>query len=279
MSTTIETTLHRSELESHAALKAGAVPDQVSARRLAGKIAVITGGSTGMGLATAKRFVQEGADHVFITGRRKDALDAAVAEIGEKATGVPGDVASLSDLDRLYESVDGYGRQIDVVFANAGISQIAPFGTVDEKFYDLHFDANVKGLFFTVQKALPQLKDGAAIILNASIATIKGFPGISVYSATKAAVRSFARTWTNELRERRIRVNAISPGHIDTPIFESWQQGEALTQMKEELAKNVPLGRLGDPDEIAKAVAFLASDDASYISGIELFVDGGVAQI
>jgi NAD(P)-dependent dehydrogenase (short-subunit alcohol dehydrogenase family) len=232
-----------------------------------------------MGLATAKRFVLEGADHVFITGRRKDALDAAIAEIGEKATGVPGDVASLNDIDRLYESVDGYGRKIDVVFANAGISQIAPFGTVDEKFYDLHFDANVKGLFFTVQKALPLLKDGASIILNASIATIKGFPGISVYSATKAAVRSFARTWTNELRERHIRVNAISPGHIDTPIFDSWQQGEALTQMKAELAKNVPLGRLGDPDEIAKAVAFLASDEASYISGIELFVDGGVAQI
>jgi NAD(P)-dependent dehydrogenase (short-subunit alcohol dehydrogenase family) len=152
-------------------------------------------------------------------------------------------------------------------------------GTVDEKFFDLHFDANVKGLFFTVQKALPLLKDGASIILNASIATIKGFPGISVYSATKAAVRSFARTWTNELRERRIRVNAISPGNIDTPIFESWQQGEALKQMKQELAKNVPLGRLGDPDEIAKAVAFLASDEASYISGIELFVDGGLAQV
>ncbi len=279
MSATTETSLHSPDLASHAAPKASAVLNHVGARKLAGKVAVITGGSTGMGLATAKRFVLEGADHVFITGRRKDALDAAVAEIGEKATGVPGDVGSLNDLDRLYESVDGYGRKIDVVFANAGVSQIATLGTVDEKFFDLHFDANVKGLFFTVQKALPLLKDGASIILNASIATIKGFPGISVYSATKAAVRSFARTWTNELRERHIRVNAISPGHIDTPIFESWQQGEALTQMKEELAKNVPLGRLGDPDEIAKAVAFLASDEASYISGIELFVDGGVAQI
>jgi NAD(P)-dependent dehydrogenase (short-subunit alcohol dehydrogenase family) len=216
---------------------------------------------------------------VFITGRRKDALESAVAEIGEKVTGVPGDVATLSDLDRLYESIDGYARKVDVIFANAGISQLAPLGAVDETFFDLHFNANVKGLFFTVQKALPLLNDGASIILNASIATIKGFPGISVYSATKAAVRSFARTWTNELRERHIRVNAISPGHIDTPIFESWQQGEALIQMKEELAKNVPLGRLGDPDEIAKVVAFLASDEASYISGIELFVDGGVAQI
>jgi NAD(P)-dependent dehydrogenase (short-subunit alcohol dehydrogenase family) len=254
-------------------------PDQIFAKRLAGKVAVITGGSTGMGLATAKRFVLEGADHVFITGRRKETLDSAVAEIGENVTGVPGDVASLSDLDRLYESVDGYGRKIDVIFANAGIAQLAPFANVDEKFYDLHFNANVKGLFFTIQKALPLLKDGASIILNGSIATIKGFPEISVYSATKAAVRSFARTWTNELRERRIRVNTISPGHIDTPIFDGWQKGEALEKLKEDLAKNVPLGRMGDPDEIAKAVSFLASDEASYIAGIELFVDGGVAQI
>ena len=164
-------------------------------------------------------------------------------------------------------------------FANAGIAQLAPFGSVEEKFYDLHFDANVKGLFFTVQKLLPLLNDGGSVILTASIADIKGFAGVSVYSATKAAIRSFARTWTNELRERRIRVNAISPGYIDTPIFDTWQQGDALAKMKEELAKNVPLGRLGDPDEIAKAVAFLASDEASYISGIELFVDGGIAQI
>ena len=248
-------------------------------KKLAHKVAVITGASTGMGLATAKRFVQEGVDHVFITGRRRDVLDEAVAEIGDKATGIPGDVASMNDLDRLYESVKGYGRKIDVVFANAGIAQLAPFGTIDEKFYDLHFDANVKGLFFTVQKSLPLLNDGAAIILTASIATVKGFAGISVYSATKAAVRSFARTWTNELRERSIRVNAISPGHIDTPIFESWQQDDALTKMKNELAKNVPLGRLGDADEIAKVVTFLASDVASYVSGLELFVDGGIAQI
>jgi NAD(P)-dependent dehydrogenase (short-subunit alcohol dehydrogenase family) len=247
--------------------------------KLARKVAVITGGSTGMGLATAKRFVQEGADRVFITGRRKEALDKAVTEIGDKATGIPGDVGSLNDIDRLYESVKQGGQKIDVVFANAGIAQLAPFGSVDERFYDLHFDTNVKGLFFTVQKSLPMLNDGASIILTASIATVKGFSSISVYSATKAAIRSFARTWTNELRDRRIRVNAISPGHIDTPIFEGWQQGDALTKMKDDLAKSVPLGRLGDPDEIAKAVAFLASDEASYISGIELFVDGGVAQI
>jgi NAD(P)-dependent dehydrogenase (short-subunit alcohol dehydrogenase family) len=187
MSTTTGTTLHDPDLANHAASKASAVLNYGGAKRLAGKVAVITGGSTGMGLATAKRFVQEGVDHVFITGRRKDTLESAVAEIGENVTGVPGDVATLSDLDRLYESVGGYDRKIDVVFANAGISQVAPFGTVDEKFYDLHFNANVKGLFFTVQKALPLLKDGASIILNGSIATIKGFSGISVYSATKAA--------------------------------------------------------------------------------------------
>lgn len=249
------------------------------AKKFAGKVAVITGGSTGMGLATAKRFVEEGMGHVFITGRRKDALDAAVAQIGKNVTGVPGDVANMADLDRLYESVQKQNRKIDVIFANAGIAQLAPFGTVDEKFFDLHFNANVKGLFFTVQRALPLLNDGASVILNGSIATIKGFPEISVYSATKAAVRSFARTWTNELRKRRIRVNTISPGHIDTPIFDTWQQGDALVKMKEELANNVPLGRMGEPDEIAKAVSFLASDEASYVTGVELFVDGGVAQI
>jgi NAD(P)-dependent dehydrogenase (short-subunit alcohol dehydrogenase family) len=278
MSATLETA-SMPGVPSRAETQTERPPESAICKKLAHKVAVITGGSTGMGLATAKRFVQEGVDHVFITGRRKDVLDAAVAEIGQKATGIPGDVASLNDLDLLYESVKGYGRKLDVVFANAGIAQLGPFGTVDEKFYDLHFDANVKGLFFTVQKSLPLLNDGASIILNASIASVKGFSGISVYSATKAAVRSFARTWTNELREHRIRVNAISPGHIDTPIFETWQQGDALTKMKDGLARSVPLGRLGDPDEIAKAVSFLASDEASYISGIELFVDGGIAQI
>jgi NAD(P)-dependent dehydrogenase (short-subunit alcohol dehydrogenase family) len=278
MSTTLETN-SMAGVFSRAETRTDRQPESQICKKLAHKVGVITGGSTGMGLATAKRFVQEGMDHVFITGRRKDVLDVAVAEIGDKATGIPGDVASLSDLDRLYDSVKEYGRKLDVVFANAGIAQLAPFGTVDEKFYDLHFDANVKGLFFAVQKALPLLNDGGAIILTASIATVKGFPGLSVYSATKAAVRSFARTWTNELRERRIRVNAISPGGIDTPIFDTWQQGEALTRMKDDLAKNVPLGRLGDPDEIAKVVSFLASDEASYVSGVELFVDGGSAQI
>jgi NAD(P)-dependent dehydrogenase (short-subunit alcohol dehydrogenase family) len=247
--------------------------------KFSGKVAVITGGSTGMGLATAKRFVQEGMDHVFITGRRRDALDRAVAEIGSRVTGVPGDVSSLSDLDRLYDEIRKQNRKIDVLFANAGVAQLAPFGSVDEKFYNLHFDANVKGMFFAVQKALPLLNDGASIILTGSIADVKGFPAISVYSATKAAVRSFARTWTAELKDRRIRVNTLSPGHIDTPIFDTWQQGDALAKLKEDLAKNVPLGRLGDPDEIAKAVSFLASDEASYVTGAELYVDGGVAQI
>jgi len=232
-----------------------------------------------MDLATAKRFLQEGMDHVFITGGRKDALDAAVAEIGKNVTAVQGDVSRLSDLDRLYETVKTQYRTIDIIFANAGLAKLAPFGTLTEEFFDLHFDANVKRLFFSVQKGLPLMKDGGSIILTGSIADIKGFPDISVYSATKAAVRSFARTWTKELRERRIRVNTISPGHIDTPIFDGWQRGDALTKMKEELAKSVPLGTLADPDEIAKAVSFLASDEASYVSGIELYVDGGVAQI
>jgi NAD(P)-dependent dehydrogenase (short-subunit alcohol dehydrogenase family) len=263
----------------HFAPKADSSRWTTGSNRLAGKIGVITGASTGMGLATAKRFVREGMDRVFITGRRKDLLDAAVAQIGGKATGIPGDVANLSDLDRLYEEVERYGRKLDVIFANAGLARLAPFGTVDEKFFDLHFDANVKGLFFSVQKALPFINEGGSIILNASIATIKGFPGMSVYSATKAAVRSFARTWTNELRDRHIRVNAISPGHIDTPILESLRQGDELKKMKQEMQANVPLGRLGDPDEIAKVVAFLASEESSYISGVELFVDGGVVQI
>jgi NAD(P)-dependent dehydrogenase (short-subunit alcohol dehydrogenase family) len=249
------------------------------ANKFAGKVAVITGGSTGMGLATAKRFVQEGMDHVFITGRRKDTLDAAAAEIGRNVTAVQGDVANLADLDRLFEEVAKQNRRIDVLFANAGVSQPKPVEAVDEKHFDFHFDANVKGLFFTVQKTLPLLNDGASVILNGSIATIKGFPGVSVYSATKAAVRSFARTLASELRQRRIRVNTLSPGHVDTPLLEQWQQGDALTQLKNEFAKNVPLGRMGDPDEIAKAASFLASDEASYVNGVELFVDGGVAQI
>jgi len=248
-------------------------------KKFAGKIAVVTGGSTGIGLATAKRFVQEGMEQVFITGRGKVALDAAATEIGKNVTAVQGDVSSLADLDRLYDTVKKRELKIDIIVANAGLAKLAPFGTVDEKFFDLHFDANVKGLFFSVQKGLPLMKDGGSVILTGSVADIKGFPAMSVYSATKAAVRSFARTWISDLRDRRIRVNVLSPGHIDTPILEDLQQGDALVRMKKEMENSVPLGRLGDPDEIAKAVSFLASDEASYVSGAELYVDGGVAQI
>jgi len=248
-------------------------------KKFAGKIAVVTGGSTGIGLATAKRFVQEGMEQVFITGRGKVALDAAATEIGKNVTAVQGDVSSLADLDRLYDTVKKRELKIDIIVANAGLAKLAPFDTVDEKFFDLHFDANVKGLFFSVQKGLALMKDGGSVILTGSVADIKGFPAMSVYSATKAAVRSFARTWINDLRDRRIRVNVLSPGHIDTPILEDLQQGDALVKMKKEMESNVPLGRLGDPDEIAKAVSFLASDEASYVSGAELYVDGGVAQI
>ena len=248
-------------------------------KKFAGKIAVVTGGSTGIGLATAKRFVHEGMEQVFITGRGKVALDAAATEIGKNVTAVQGDVSSLADLDRLYDTVKKRDLKIDIIVANAGLAKLAPFDTVDEKFFDLHFDANVKGLFFSVQKGLPLMKDGGSVILTGSVADIKGFPAMSVYSATKAAVRSFARTWINDLRDRRIRVNVLSPGHIDTPILEDLQQGDALVKMKKEMENSVPLGRLGDPDEIAKAVSFLASDEASYVSGAELYVDGGVAQI
>jgi NAD(P)-dependent dehydrogenase (short-subunit alcohol dehydrogenase family) len=248
-------------------------------KKFAGKIAVVTGGSTGIGLATAKRFVQEGMEQVFITGRGKVALDAAATEIGKNVTAVQGDVSSLADLDRLYDTVKKRELKIDIIVANAGLAKLAPFGTVDEKFFDLHFDANVKGLFFSVQKGLPLMKDGGSVILTGSVADIKGFPAMSVYSATKAAVRSFARTWINDLRDRRIRVNVLSPGHIDTPILEDLRQGDALVRMKKEMENSVPLGRLGDPDEIAKAISFLASDEASYVSGAELYVDGGVAQI
>src|SRR6266481_9029954 len=223
-------------------------------KKFAGKIAVVTGGSTGMGLATAKRFVQEGMDHVFITGRRKDTLDAAVAEIGKNVTAVQGDVSNLADVDRLYDAVKKHHRPIDIIFANAGVAKLAPFGTVDEEFFDLHFDANVKGLFFSVQKGLPLMRDGGSIILNASIADIKGFPAMSVYSATKAAVRSFARTWTNDLRDRRIRVNAISPGHINPPNQDSLQHGDALPARTEEFTQAIALGSMGSPDEIVKAV-------------------------
>jgi NAD(P)-dependent dehydrogenase (short-subunit alcohol dehydrogenase family) len=248
--------------------------------RLEGKVAVITGGNSGIGLATAQRFADEGA-HVFITGRRQNELDAAVRQIGKQATGVQGDVSNLADLDRLYATVKREKGRIDVVFANAGGGDaLVPLGAISEELFDTTFSRNVKGLLFTVQKALPLLLDGGSIILNASIAASKGMPGMSVYSATKAAVRSFARGWTVDLKARKIRVNAISPGPIDTPGVKSLGLTEAqLEQFKTDILGAVPLARMGRADEIASAALFLASDDSSYVTGIELFVDGGMAQI
>jgi NAD(P)-dependent dehydrogenase (short-subunit alcohol dehydrogenase family) len=249
------------------------------AKKLDGKVAVITGGNSGMGLATARRFVEEGAQ-VVITGRRQAELDAAVEAIGPNVTAVRGDVADLSDLDRLYAVVEEKHGHIDIVFANAGVGEFAPVGEITEAHFDKLFNVNVKGLVFTVQKALPLFRDGGSIILNASIASIGGMPAFSVYSATKAAVRSFARGWTTDLKARKIRVNALSPGPIDTPILDGLGSTKAETdQIKDGLAQQVPLGRMGTPDEIAKVAVFLASDDSSFVTGIELFVDGGVAQV
>ena len=244
-----------------------------------GKVAVITGGNSGIGLATAQRLVSEGA-YVFITGRRQTELDAAVKLIGKNVTAVQGDVANLIDLDRLYATVKQQKGRVDILFANAGGGEFAPLGSITEAHYDKTFNANVKGLLFTVQKALPLFTNGGSIILNASIVSIKGTPALSVYSATKAAVRSFARTWTLDLKDRRIRVNAVSPGPIDTPGVDGLAKtAEELAQFKAAMISGVPMGRMGTSDEIAKAVSFLASDDASFITGIELFVDGGMAQI
>lgn len=244
-----------------------------------GKIAVITGGNSGIGLATAQRLVNEGA-YVFITGRRQPELDAAVKRIGKNVTAVQGDVANLADLDRLYATVKQQKGRVDILFANAGLGEFAPLGSITEAHFDKTFNANVKGLLFTVQKALPLMIEGGSIILNASIVSIKGTPALSVYSATKAAVRSFARTWTLDLKDRKIRVNVVSPGPIDTPGLNGLgSNAEQTAQFKAAMISAVPMGRMGSSDEIAKAVSFLASDDASFIAGIELFVDGGMAQI
>jgi NAD(P)-dependent dehydrogenase (short-subunit alcohol dehydrogenase family) len=251
---------------------------ELISKRLDGKIAVVTGGSSGIGLATAQRFVQEGA-YVFIFGRSQSEVDKAVKDIGNNVAGVQGDVSNLADLDRLYDTVKQQKGRIDVLFANAGILEFAPLGSITESQVDKSFDINVKGLLFTVQKALPLFQDGGSIILTASVNASTGFEATSVYSATKAAVRSFARCWTVDLKHRKIRVNAISPGPIDTPMTRSMVQGESGQQLKNKLLSTMPLGRMGNPDEIAKAVLFLASDDSSFVTGIELFVDGGQAQI
>jgi NAD(P)-dependent dehydrogenase (short-subunit alcohol dehydrogenase family) len=248
-------------------------------QKLTGKVAVITGGNSGIGLATAQRFAAEGA-HVFITGRRQSELDAAVQQIGKNVTGVQGDVANLADLDRLYATVQQQQGRLDILFANAGGGEFAPLGSITEEHFDRTFNSNVKGLLFTVQKALPLFQDGGSIILTASITASKGMEAFSVYSATKAAVRSFARCWTVDLKGRKIRVNALSPGPIDTPgLSHLAPTEEQVGQLKTNLVASVPLGRMGSPDEVAKAAVFLASDDSSYVTGIELCVDGGMAQI
>jgi NAD(P)-dependent dehydrogenase (short-subunit alcohol dehydrogenase family) len=240
--------------------------------KLEGKVAVITGGTTGIGLATAKLFVTEGA-YVFITGRRQQELDQAVKAIGSNVTGVQGDVAKLADLDRLYEIVKAHGR-IDIVVANAGVAEFARLENITEEHFDKLFNINVKGTLFTVRKALPLLNDGASIIVMGSVASVKGTPAFGVYGATKAAIRNFVRAWTTELKDRRIRSNVLSPGPTDTPAV-AGQPVDAIAR----IVSTIPMGRMGEPDEIAKAALFLASDDSSFVTGIELFVDGGRAQI
>jgi NAD(P)-dependent dehydrogenase (short-subunit alcohol dehydrogenase family) len=240
---------------------------------------LVTGGNSGIGLATAKQFVNEGA-YVYITGRREAELAAAVKEIGSNVAGVQGDVSNPADLDRLFAEIQQEKGRLDILFANAGIAKYAALGTVTEELFDSIFGINVKGLLFTVKKALPLLPDGASIILNASVVGSKGLPANSVYSATKAAVRSFARTWTSDLKDRRIRVNAISPGAIDTPgLSDLLGSSEVGQQRMKMLSTVIPHGRLGVPDEVAKAVVFLASDESRYVTGAELFVDGGFAQV
>jgi len=248
-------------------------------QKLSNKVALVTGGSSGIGLATAKRFVAEGA-YVFITGRRQTELDAAAKELGGNTATVRGDVADLADLDELFAAIKEQKGRLDVLFANAGGGSLVPLGQITEEHFDKTFNTNVRGLLFSVQKALPLMPPGSSIILNASITSIKGTPAFSVYSATKAAVRSFARTWTLDLKERKIRVNAVSPGVVPTPGYDLI--GLTKEQVKgfvDTQAGTIPLGRVGTPDEIAKAVVFLASDDSSFVNGIELFVDGGMAQI
>jgi NAD(P)-dependent dehydrogenase (short-subunit alcohol dehydrogenase family) len=250
------------------------------AGKLEGKIAVVTGGSSGIGLATAQAFVKEGA-FVYITGRRQAELDKAVKTIGgTHVKAVRADASSLPDLDKLFAQIKQEKGRVDVVFANAGGGSFAPLGAISEEQYDQTFNTNVKGVLFTVQKALPLIPDGGSIILNASIAASKGMPAFSVYSATKAAVRSFARSWTTDLKDRKIRVNAISPGPIETPALDGLAgTEEGRKEFRNQMISIVPLGRMGAGDEVGKAAVFLASDDASYVAGIELFVDGGAAQV
>jgi len=249
------------------------------ARKLENKVAVITGGNSGIGLSTAKLFQAEGA-RVVITGRRQDVVDSAVKEIGGDSVGFTSDASKLDDIVALYDNIKERFGKIDVLFLNAGIAKFGPFTSVDEATFDAMLNINLKGLFFNVQKALHLLNEGASVIFTTSIADQKGFPDTSVYSATKAAVRSLARTLSAELLDKKIRVNAIAPGPIDTPIFEKLGvPAEAVGEVKEGFASTVPMKRMGSPDEIARAALFLASDDSSFVLGVELVVDGGVAQL
>ncbi|GJE59031.1 SDR family NAD(P)-dependent oxidoreductase [Methylobacterium trifolii] len=239
--------------------------------KLAGKVAVITGGSSGLGLASAKRFVEEGA-YVFITGRRQEALDEAVTSIGRNATGVRGDAANLDDLDRLFDTVKREKGRIDVLFASAGMGEPAPLGQITEQHFDATFGLNTRGTLFTVQKALPLFNDGGSIFMTGSVASLKGYPAFTVYSASKAALRAFARGWLNELKGRNIRVNVLHPGPTDTSV-----PIDADTRRLFE--SHIPRGKLGRPEEIAAAALFLASDESSFVNGIELSVDGGLSAI
>ena len=241
--------------------------------KLEAKVAVITGGTTGIGFAAAKLFVKEGA-YVFITGRRQKELDEAVKKIGSNVVGVQGDISELTDLDRVYETIKAKGKKIDIVFANAGVAEFAPLGRITEEHFDKLFSINVKGTLFTVQKPLPLMNDGGSIILTGSVASIKGTAAFWVYGATKAAIRNFVRAWSVELKERRIRSNVLSPGPTETPAI-GQQPADAIAR----IVSTIPMGRMGEADEIARAALFLASDDSSFVTGIELFVDGGRAQI
>ncbi|MCF3649276.1 SDR family NAD(P)-dependent oxidoreductase [Synoicihabitans lomoniglobus] len=252
----------------------------VSSAKLADKVALITGGSSGLGLATARRFIAEGAQ-VFITGRRQAELDAAVRELGPQATALQGDIAKSADLDRIFAEITAQAGRIDVLFANAGGGAFVPLEHVTEAHFDKYFGINVRGTLFTVQKALPLMPAGSSIVLTGSMVSVKGLPAFGVYAATKAALRSFARTWAVDLKPRQIRVNVIAPGTIVTPGYKSelGLNDEQIAGMKDQVAATAPSGRVGTPDEIAAVVLFLASDDASYVNGIELFADGGAAQI
>jgi len=248
-------------------------------KKLAGKIALVTGGTSGIGLATARRFVAEGA-HVFITGRQQKELDAAAREIERNVTPVQGDISKLADLDRLFATIREQKTHLDILFANAGLGEFLPLGQITEAHFDKTFGINVKGTLFTVQKALPLMPDGSSIVINGSMVSIKGMAAFSVYAASKAALRSFARTWSVDLKDRKIRINVVSPGTVITPGYKTaGLSDEQIEQFKAQTAATTPLGRTGTPDEIAKAVVFLVSDDSSYVNGIQLFVDGGVAQI